>query len=126
MNQYWLWYGLGVALPFIIKWANHMLKLDATTPLVAFGRVIQPRWSFVVATLMFLFNDVRVATTTVTTWAAEWVIGAVYVDKLPLPFGPLGALPMHASLSFLLGVIGELIAPLVVKWIIGMLPGGKQ
>lgn len=108
----WPMYIIGVAGPFVIKYANHMLNEDHS------------RFSFLIATLRFLFEDVKVATTTVTTWAAEWVIGAVYIDHLAIPIG-LDKLPQHPSLALLLGCLGELIAPRLVKWIVNLIPIGK-
>lgn len=102
----WTFFAFGVLIPFGIKFANHMLKTEPG------------RFSFTVNTLKFLFDDVKVATTTVTTMVAELVLGAIYIDKLAIPLtGYLAELPKHPILSLLLGLLSETITP----WLLNIL-----
>lgn len=117
MNRYWIWYFAGIMAPFIIKYANYMLKQTETMPVPPSlqGKVIvtEQRWSFMIATLRFLFGDVQASIKTLTNFAAEWVIGAVFLDKLPVPFAvDVFEMPQHIGLAFFMGLIAEsLIVP---------------
>lgn len=63
---------------------------------------------------------------TITILGFEWLLGAVYIDHLPIVFGDtLGNLPTHPALAFLLGSLGEAFAPMGIKWLSNKIfPGG--
>lgn len=108
MNRYWLWYFVGVALPYFIKLGNYLLRKTADHT-VSLWRIIAE----------YMVGDVQVATTSVMTLGAEWVLGAIYVDKLPMPFMEVLDLPLHVASCFFLGAIAELIAPLIIRRVVG-------
>jgi len=100
MSRHWILYIVGIALPFIIKYGNHMLQENPQ------------RFGLLVSTVRFLFADVPTSMKTITNLAAEWVIGAIYMGELALPFADLSGLPKHVALSFFLGFTAEtLIVP---------------
>src|SRR5690349_14299199 len=88
-NFYWFAWCLGMAVPFLIKYANYMLQetgvIQAKVPLTNIV-VTGQRWGVPVATLRFLFGDPKVATTTFISFTLELVFGAWYIDGLPLPY----------------------------------------
>lgn len=105
MNIYWLPWLIGMAIPFIIKLMNFMLN---STP---------GQYSFVMNVCRFMFLDAKVATTTFIATTFELLIGAWYIDRLPLPYMDI-VLPMHWGLALFLAAILEVIAPICVKGII--------
>lgn len=66
------------------------------------------------------------ALTSVTVVAFELLLGAIYIDHLPIIFGDtVAGLPVHPTLAFFLGSLAETLAPLGVKWISQRIfPGG--
>lgn len=131
MNRYWIWYFAGIMAPFIIKYANYMLKQSETVPMPASleGKVMvtEQRWSFTIATLRFLFGDTALAIKTLTNFGAEWVIGAVVLDRLPVPFAAdVLEMPQHIGLAFFMGLIAEsLIVPPFMNLVVGWLTRSK-
>lgn len=55
-----------------------------------------------------------------STLSASWLCSAVYIDKIgfPLLFDLLGSLEPHGAIALFLGIITEVIAPFITKWII--------
>lgn len=107
MNRWWVVYFLGVLAPMIFKYAYFMLNQPPVTE--------HGKQSLLILTLKFFFNDPNAATKTVLTFAGEWLIGAMYVDRLPLPFGDMFEMPQHIALSFFLGAAAEMfiVPPLI-------------
>lgn len=106
MNVYWFAWGFGMAIPFVIKFANHMLNTEPG------------RYSFTINTLRFMFADVKVATTTFISLTLELVIGAWYIDSLPVPYMPTIEMPQHWVVALFLASILEVIAPMIVRAIV--------
>lgn len=106
MNVSWLVWLFGMAVPFVIKFANFMLNTEPG------------RYSFAVNTLRFMFGDVKVATTTFISITFELLVGAWYIDSLPVPYMPTVELPQHWVMALFMAAILELIAPIVVKGIV--------
>lgn len=108
MNKYWLVYFIGVALPYAIKMGNYLLRTRVDDKVTLWHAIAE-----------YLFGNVQTSITSVMTVGAEWVLGAIYVDRLPLPFTPTLELPLHVAACFFLGAISELIAPLLIKRVVG-------
>lgn len=119
MNRWWLFYAVGALLPFVVKYAYYMLQQESENE---FGKR-----SFAILTLKFLFNDQAATMKTLLTVSGEWLIGAMYVDRLPLPFGDVFEMPQHIALSFFLGVIAEgfLVPPLIGAFVSKFGPQSK-
>ena len=79
-NFYWFAWCLGMAVPFLIKYANYMLQetgvIQAKVPLTNIV-VTGQRWGVPVATLRFLFGDPKVATTTFISFTLELVFASI-------------------------------------------------
>jgi hypothetical protein len=103
MNKYWIFYAAGVLLPFVLKAGHHLWNQD---------KQVAGFWK---ALGNFVFADVTTSLKTVTNLAAEWVIGAILVDRLPVPFTEPFDMPEHVALAFFAGVIAEsiLVPPLL-------------
>lgn len=106
INIYWLAWLFGMAVPFLIKFANFMLNTEPG------------RYSFTINTLRFMFADAKVATTTFISMTFELLVGAWYIDSLPVPYMPTIELPQHWVMALFLASMLELIAPMVVKGIV--------
>ena len=106
MNLYWTAWLFGMAVPFVIKFANFMLLSDPG------------RYSFAVNTLRFMFADAKVATTTFISMTFELLVGAWYIDSLPVPYMPTIELPQHWVMALFLAAILEVIAPIVIKGLV--------
>lgn len=105
-NVYWLAWGIGMAVPFVIKLMNHMLN------------TVPGQYSFTINLLRFMFLDVKVATTTFISFTLELVFGAWYIDGLPLPYMADFVLPSHWVMALFLAAILEVIAPILVRGLV--------
>ena len=105
MNIYWIPWLFGMSVPFGIKFANHMLSTEPG------------RYSFTINTLRFMFADTKVATTTFIATTLELVVGAWYIDGLPLPYMP-EVMPQHWVLALFIAAMMEMIAPIIVRGIV--------
>lgn len=112
MNQYWAWWLLGMGLMLGIKIGFYLHKSDPF------------RYSFAVKILMFFGDGPKAVSKSVLGILAELAMGSVYVNRLPLPYGPLGELPLDSVLCIFLGAASELAAP----WLVGKIAGmfGKE
>lgn len=71
-----------------------------------------------VYTREYFFADSQSSLTTVTMFGVIWMMGAAYIS-FGGEFG-LPELPRHQSIAFVLGSLGEVIAPIVIKKLLGM------
>lgn len=120
-NFYWFAWGIGMAVPFLIKYANYMLQetgvIVAKVPMTSIV-IKDQRWGVPVATARFLFGDPKVATTTFISFTLELVFGAWYIDGLPLPYMADMVLPQHWVVALFLAAMMEVIAPIIVRGIV--------
>ena len=106
MNIYWLPWCFGILIPFAFKVGHHLFEADRTQ--VKFQRAL----------LEFVFADSEASTKTVLTFATEMLMGAVYIDRLEMPYMPAIELPLNWALCFFLALISELVAPFLVGAIV--------
>jgi len=106
MNFYWFVWLFGMAVPFFIKFANFMLLCEPG------------RYSFSINALRFIFGDAKVATTTFISMTFELLVGAWYIDSLPVPYLPTVELPKHWVMALFLAAILEVISPIVIRGIV--------
>lgn len=106
MNHQWIVYILGAVLSTmasIIGYVNSQPTGFST-------------WKHI---FRFYFEDKEAAVTTVLTFGFVWLLGSIYVQKMPLPYtGTIAGLPDRAVIAFCLGGLGEFIAPLTIKAIV--------
>lgn len=121
MNLNWIPWLIGWAVPFLIKYANYMLQESGVivakiplTNLVVKGR----QWGLPVATLRFLFGDTKTATTTFIAFTLQLVIGAWYIDDLPLPYIGKVVIEKHWVLALFMSSMLELIGPFIIRGIV--------
>lgn len=72
--------------------------------------------SFLEAVGDFFVGDSKATISSITVIAVEWILGAVYIDRLG--FGEaswLMSIPQHPAIACLLGSLAEGVAPLLVK-----------
>jgi hypothetical protein len=106
MNIYWIPWILGILVPLLLKLGHHLfLSSRAET-------------TFLRSMAEFVFADATASTTTVLTFATELLLGAIYINRLALPFVPEIALPLNWALCFFLAMIAESVAPIVVKAVV--------
>ena len=96
-----------MATPFLFKLGAHLYRSDSAG--IGFNK----------AMMEFVFADAQASTTTVVTLSAELLIGAWYIDGLPMPYVADFELPQHWALCFFLALIAEMIAPVLVKGVVG-------
>ena len=106
MNQYWIWYLLGLGFILGIKFSFYMHKTD-------------PFQSYIGKALGFFGADGMTFSKSVLCILAELALGSVYVNSLPMPYGMLGELPKDSILAVFFGAASEMVAPLAVDLVAG-------
>jgi len=108
MNYYILWF-TGTIVTLLYKYISY----------IRYGKKMSV--SIRTATLDWFFEpSLSNAASWLTTLSASWLCSAVYVDKLAFPmlidvFGPL---PLHGAIALFSGIVTEMIAPYITKWVI--------
>lgn len=73
----------------------------------------------------FYFGSKQAQYTTFTVGGIIWIIGAMIVDHIGVELLPIiGKIPTHPAWCFTFGTLGELAAPKLIRWVLGLLPGG--
>jgi hypothetical protein len=108
MLYYILWFvgTIGTLLYKYISYIKYGKKLGVSVKSATFDWFFEPSLSNAVSWM--------------TTLSASWLCSAVYVDKLAFPmlidvFGPL---PLHGAIALFSGIITEMVAPYITKWVI--------
>ena len=111
----WISYICGALLVLIWKYARYLYA----------SKSFNKNWRQ--STLEWFFAPTAEnAVSWVTTIGVVWVIGAAYISRIDFKVSDwLNAIPLHASMAFLLGSLMEFAAPNCAKWILKKLPGGS-
>ena len=107
INQYWAAWALGMMLPFGLKLGHYLFQHTGGT-----------KADFVKALVTFVFGDTTASLKTTLNVSGELVLGAVYIDKLPMPYMSTIDLPLHWAAAFFFALMAELIVPLIVDGIV--------
>jgi hypothetical protein len=107
----WTAYILGALLVLLIKWGKFV-----------YYAALKDNKHIHDATLEWFFEKTfDNITSWITTIAAVWVVGSIYIDRAISVTG-LSDMPVVNSFAFLLGSLMEMTAPAIVKWTLSKLP----
>jgi len=101
VNQYWVWYLIGMCSVLGIKVSFYMHKSDPFQPYLPKIRD-------------FFGSDSSTFTKSILCIFAELAIGSVYVNSLPMPYSSLGEMPKDTFLAIFFGGMSETLAPLLI------------
>jgi hypothetical protein len=88
---------------------THLIKLAAYMKRQQPGPLLEELFNY-------YLGGTEAAITTVGTVGIVWVLGSVYIDKLAVSYlNVVINLPLHPSLAFLLGFMGEFFGPKIIK-----------
>ncbi len=107
----WFCYVLGAALTLFYKWASYVYARKKSGVGMKQASI---EW--------FFEPSASNVTSWVTTIAIVWLGGTVYIYKVDLGWAWIQMIPIMAPISFTLGVLMEMCAPAVAKWIMKKLP----
>lgn len=117
-NLNWIPWGIGWMIPFLIKYTNYLLQeteiFGAKVPLTNIV-VTDQRWGLPVATLRYLVGDTKTAIITFVAFTWQLILGAWYIDGLPLPYMDKIIITKHWAIAFGVSASLEMALPMCVR-----------
>ncbi len=110
-----------MSLFYLVTWAAYVLAIVLVVLVKMLGWMHGENPQFVTfkaSLLNYFIGGSAAKFSSITILAFELLLGAVYVDRFPIPgLGWVASIPLHPIFSFFLGSISEIIAPPGIRWI---------
>lgn len=111
MITYYFIYFLGAVITLFSKYITYITYQDKEGD------------SLLKSTMDWFFEpSLNNASSWIATLAGVWLGGAIYIEKIPLPYvDSLFDLPLNYGICFFLGVVMEAVAPFITKFVVNKL-----
>ena len=117
----WFWYILGAVLCLVWKWQKYCYE--------HVGLGMPPRRFWDSSREWFEIETFGSKVSWTTTVTLVWVVGTVYIERVGIDWlfsGFFMGVPTAPAFACLFGGIAELVAPAAVKFIVRLMPFGKD